>query len=299
MLETSNWIPSQRLGYKTNRWTSAAANTQWYVSTSRRRITETYFQLNVLNDDCFHEIFNKLNFPGLFSVANVCTRFNQIAKQVFASKYRSRMINSTHLHLIRFLIQVENVLSNFGSFIVSLEVDPEQILDNNTDDETKYNLSNSILTMIGAHCRNLNELIINFLRLDEQTLIRISSLLLRLKTLRLRTVTNGSARDVISKCSQLEVLDYCLYSHYDIDLPNVTLPNLVEFRFNPNKYKNIPSLIAFLACNSHLKILEMCACSFDSTNIFDHPLMLPISHPDDQCNNILSFFLIFFMLRLR
>lgn len=133
--------------------------------------------------------------------------------------------------------------------------------------KTPNNLSSSILIMIGKHCININELRITHLRVDDQTLTEISSLLSRLKKLRI-SVLNGSACDLISKCSQLEFLEIH-FSHNAIDLPEITLPYLVDLRLLLCTYNsNVLSLNAFLARNSQLEILFITGCMIDSTNIF-------------------------------
>lgn len=46
--------------------------------------------LNALNDDCLRAIFESKNLQmeDLCSLGSVCTRFNDIVKPVFASKYK-------------------------------------------------------------------------------------------------------------------------------------------------------------------------------------------------------------------
>lgn len=71
---------------------------------------------------CSMEIFKKLHFSTFNSVANVCVRFNRIAKEAFRSKYQSKQINLLELELNRqpTISTIEEFLSNFGTTISSL-----------------------------------------------------------------------------------------------------------------------------------------------------------------------------------
>lgn len=45
--------------------------------------------VNALNDDCLLQIFSELSLCDLCDVANVCTRFNDIAMRIFRSKFKN------------------------------------------------------------------------------------------------------------------------------------------------------------------------------------------------------------------
>lgn len=77
--------------------------------------------LNALNDDCLRNIFERFEtLSMLCSISNVCVRFSEIAKQVFKSKYRHKLISITDLRWNNQLNlpQIIPFLYRFGSLII-------------------------------------------------------------------------------------------------------------------------------------------------------------------------------------
>lgn len=88
--------------------------------------------LNALNDDCLRVIFKQLNLIDLTNTADVCVRFNYMAKEVFATKHKKFVIPD-RMFLNRRLgvnIQtIETMLRHFGPSIQTLTVSPFAFVD--------------------------------------------------------------------------------------------------------------------------------------------------------------------------
>lgn len=80
--------------------------------------------LNTLNDDCLREICKYLEFSDLLSCADVCIRFNHIAKGIFSTKYKALVIGSDSV-LFDQPKDVEALQRNFGELIYSLSVEAD------------------------------------------------------------------------------------------------------------------------------------------------------------------------------
>lgn len=80
----------------------------------------------ILNDDCLRNVLERLNLLELSSAAEVCVRFNRLAKDIFRSKYNNFTDDIVDFCRLR-LFDIEIVLRNFGSLIESLQIN-ENIL---------------------------------------------------------------------------------------------------------------------------------------------------------------------------
>lgn len=219
--------------------------------------------LNVLNDDCLSAIFEKLHFSTLIAVANVCIRFNGIAKNAFSSKYKFRKINILDLEWNRqpTLSQVNRFLNEFGSSITSLS-----LLKRSVGRYSRRDIKDTdiVLKMINTYCTSLNELEFDSLEVHEQTLYKIRGLLERLEILRVYHLKTASIFDIISNCSELKILDMH-FSHYIREDGHFILPNTVH-KFLVEVNIRIPwecehfyskAIQRFTELNSKLKILKL------------------------------------------
>lgn len=105
--------------------------------------------LNALNDNCLRKIFEKLNLLDISSVAVVCLRFNKIAKEFSASKYRDEKLNCNLFRSNYYtLAAIEECFRKFGSLFTSIS--------------TKYSdedyTSVILLGMIVEYCKNIKEI---------------------------------------------------------------------------------------------------------------------------------------------
>lgn len=77
--------------------------------------------LTTLNDDCLREIFEYLEFSDLLNCADVCIRFNYIAKGIFSIKYKALVITNDSV-LFDKPKAVKALQRNFGELIHSVSV---------------------------------------------------------------------------------------------------------------------------------------------------------------------------------
>lgn len=218
--------------------------------------------LNVLNDDCLREIFKKLHFSTLASVVSVCVRFHRVAKEAFSSKYKSKKIHIYDLAWNRrpTISQVNNFLSEFGSSISSVSLKARAL--GRYASYKKYEDTHLHLEMISKYCNELKELEFCSFRVPESTLYEMRTLFERLRRLCVEYIKSTSFFEIISGCSNLEVLD--VYFHGDMGalIPsNSTLPKLIEATLNwkirDEDNFDFRAMHKFLELNSKLKVLRL------------------------------------------
>lgn len=228
--------------------------------------------LNVLNDDCLREIFTKLHLSTLMSVANVCIRFDRVAKEAFSSKYKSKKIRIGDLTWDRkpTKSQVTNFFSKFGSSISSVSLvhrSPSRYSVNINED------THLDLRIISKYCNGLKELEFSAYHTPESTLkeifLKLKTLFERLRTLRVYFIKSRSFFEIISACSNLEVLDVYFDLHVESLIPSYsTLPKLVEATFNCYACNDLvcEAIHKFLEVNSKLKVLRITSADFVSNS---------------------------------
>lgn len=84
--------------------------------------SESSLMLKTLIYDCLYEAFKRLNFIDLINVVKVCTRFEAPAKSAFVSKYKNIELDLQQCNQET----MANILSVFGSYIQSLEINLNQ-----------------------------------------------------------------------------------------------------------------------------------------------------------------------------
>lgn len=223
--------------------------------------------LNILIDDCLREILKKLHFSTLNTVANVCVRFNRVAKEAFHSKYQSEQINILDLewHRQPTIATVEDFLRNFGASISSISTLKQcssryymRIFENVDDIQL-------LLKMINTYCTKLNTLELNFARVHDETLQETRALFRRLTNCRLENVRNGSIFDIISACSKLKRLEISFSTCDDeyFILPKIPCPKLIEVRFSRLDPRLSYVVFKFLELNTKLKTLKIDSICMD------------------------------------
>lgn len=199
--------------------------------------------LAVLNDDCIYEVFKSFHLLDLCAVANVCTRFHDVATQIIRARYAKRMFDLRQLrhngHIT--LDQMDDCLRLFGSVIRSIEVTFELHED-------------VILGMIAAHCTNLEELEFNGSNISTATITALRPVISQVKSLNLRCL-DDRIKQLFSSTSQLRSL-YVRDSFGLSTLPNVKLPKLTELtliglKLQQTSFKNL------IAHNRHITKLEI------------------------------------------
>lgn len=224
--------------------------------------------LIVLNDDCIGLIFEKIsNIRDFHSISNVCVRFNRIARKIFSSKIKRRCVNFGDYLLNDEdlqMVQIENFLCDFGSFVESLEISEHYI--QGTDGK-----SNTLLKIIHKYCKNLRKLDLHVSGVDNQTVSEIQPLLSKLEYLYLGFVCGsdfGSFNEFISTCTQLQTLTITGCRSYDeFSMPNVNFPNLINFKINAADI----AIDSFLECNPQIETITVKHPS-NVRSFFDHDM---------------------------
>lgn len=207
--------------------------------------------LNLLDDDCLRLIFEKVkHLSDIYSITNVCMRFNRIAKQIFATK-----INQECIDLIDLvpenevtLLQIEDFLCDFGSSVLSIQI-KDQHYKNILDP------SNILLKTINKYCKNLEKLELTASSVKNATMSQITSLFQHLKYLRIDLSTSifEQFKNCLLHCTQLHTLDISGQNASQSSLPAVTLPKLIDFHIsNPGILYD-----EFLAHNPQIEKLDV------------------------------------------
>lgn len=145
-----------------------------------------------LDDDCLYEVFKRLHFLDLSSVAKVCIRFEKGARAAFPSNYKMLHLNREECDQD----QMENILCQFGSFIHSIHI------------ASNHNASDGIL--FRSIIQNCTSTLIE-LRLFKFN-IQVDSPNFRLPFLKLETlcltecVGNVSMAHLIDECPELRLI---------------------------------------------------------------------------------------------
>lgn len=197
---------------------------------------------NALNDDCLREVFKKLHLLDLSSVADVCVRFNGIAKEIFRSKSKDEMFNLKNLNrrvdmrvrsVKPTLPQIDDFLRNFGSSITSIK------------EYSKY--SDIIMPLVNKYCVKLEEIKM-YGHTNDQTLIELISLFARLK--KLKVFCGSSNVGSIFRSKNI----FCFISQYFSNIEELRFCTTEDFYCNPDDFlENIVYL-------SQLEKMKSCIC---------------------------------------
>lgn len=185
----------------------------------------------VLNDDCLHQIFKKIDQMSDFhSIANVCIKFNRISKEAFSSKLRQTTVSFTDLMHDRSdvtLSEIDRFLTNFGSSIFCASTLCGSFLFEDIPD-----ISEILLKLIYKHCPNLMELHVSAVNITKRTLLDICLLLSQLKCLQINLTPEsvfGPFNDCLVHCTQLETLNINGFNRIQYTLPAITFSKLINF----------------------------------------------------------------------
>lgn len=147
--------------------------------------------LNVLDDDCLQNIFKYLKPYHLTNASEVCTRFNQLAKDVFKAKFKRLEVDNGWIYGERYNYFVK-MLRTFGSSIRSLSI-------------RSWDNHQNILQVINEHTSSqLKALTLYSFRIDEH--VNINSMLSNLETLELISCDVYSFSDILTVCTELKIL---------------------------------------------------------------------------------------------
>lgn len=189
--------------------------------------------LNALNEDCVCTILMRLTLVDLCSIAKTCRRLNKIARAVFERKYKNKTIslgelvqNGGTMTTIRYF------LNNFGSSIESIS------LLTNIEDV----VYNDVVGLVAKECKDMTALVLNGKFMENFVIANHVDMFGRLKEFHF-ILGFVPLNQLLAVCPQLELLDVATDEDLDLDLKNVSLPNLIEL----NLYlRNCSGIEAFL-----------------------------------------------------
>lgn len=214
--------------------------------------------LNALNDDCLREIFNSevLDIWDLCSLADVCQRFREIAKEVFPHKYNNRWIDWACLW------RTERLLQIFDSSFTTLN-------------NFHYQLEDILCGLIAEHCTKITKLTCK-LR-EPASLIHMRPLMQRLSALEITFDDIGYLNDDDGEDGNSGIQLNDLFdsqpiisietlkikadrSRYTLHLPSATLVNLRSFHLQFVSLDEMSNNKAFFSRNPQLEKLEFRSC---------------------------------------
>lgn len=108
-----------------------------------------------LNDDCLRECFEHLRLHELIAVADVCSRFKQIAQAHFRTTvYRyleGSMLN--FLHKNYGMLEISKLLRNFGASVVSIDVRQSHFVIHTGAERRRISeIERAIIELVCRHC---------------------------------------------------------------------------------------------------------------------------------------------------
>lgn len=237
------------------------------VKDGSAEVEQTAPILVMLNDHCFQKIFRRLDIEDLLNVANVCVRFNQNAKKIYSTNFRTQHVS------LGIGNDADNLLLNFGSTMESVSV-----------------YSVKTLEGVSKHCKSLRNLeiaamievkpFINYVQLNEELMKQSQPLFAQLEKL---SFTNCLLMDHIKTglngCQQLKFLrientlleesqsELTMYSDDEWEERNEIMPfaNFHSSEFFRSIEENVPNLEEL---HIHVKYME------DSSNFQNDVLSL-------------------------
>lgn len=177
--------------------------------------------LNALNDQCFYEIFKRLDLPDLVNVAEVCRHFNEQAKKTFSSSTYKNMV-FTDSEFRDQPNKMKKVMRHFGADIQSLWI------------ESKSRADNFLLGAILEYCtENLKELRLELFHIEAES-PNLGPLFSKLEKLEMFNCRAHIKLDQsMADCNKLQILrlDSCDLE-YDDECIGRTFMNLQEAHFS-------------------------------------------------------------------
>lgn len=217
--------------------------------------------LSALNDDCLLSVFRVLKMPAIRIVADVCVRFNDIAKDVFRLKYQQEEIRLD-------VGMDETFFKNFGSSIKRLKFDHE--ITSACSESQVFDMN----TFVDKYCVNLTEFKFT---MNGKVSVRPHRVLARITDLVVKNYSTISsdghnANEIISSCPQMKSLsihhiteEKCLTK---CSLPRISFQNLTRIRIENFCSISMNHFKAFLFANPRLSDIALVRCSWNSFEMF-------------------------------
>lgn len=196
--------------------------------------------LNTLNDDCLRVILSKLDQIDLANAANVCIRFNGLAKSVFSTKFKQLDLTNRNYEY------AEKLLQTFGSVAYCIDIK-----------------GMNALAMANRYCSSmLKELTLRECGYDDQLSndLKFDLVFSKLETLSFIDCRRLSGlNNFLSACVDLKVLRIKRCFVYEFNMP--VWPKLEEIRMRRVRGDE-QFLNRIIATNSNVTKLSVIICEF-------------------------------------
>lgn len=201
--------------------------------------------LNTLNDDCLRVILSKLDQLDLANAANVCIRFNGLAKSVFSTKFKKLDLTNFNYE------QEEKLLQTFGSVAHCIDIK-----------------GMNALAMANRYCSSmLKELTLRECAYDDQLSndLKFDLVFSKLETLSFIDLRRLSGlNDFLSACVDLKVLRI-KRSSVDFNIPVWSQFTKLE-EIQMNRVRGDEHILnRIIAVNPNVTKLSVVKCNFSTT----------------------------------
>lgn len=206
--------------------------------------TDDGHMLNALNDDCIRSIVEASvsEAVGLYEMANVCTRFRYIARQVFDAKFRSKpwfyrtLLSGQPLSLIADFFRI------FGASIRTLDLG-------------QYYNGDTINGIVDMYCPQLECLKCEITQPQTQAELRRLAGRIRRMFVKCSLCICFDLNETFDASSPTELLSVSIDSR--LVLPSVKLDRLTDVRIISAELANAAKLKAFFRHNGQLEHLRL------------------------------------------
>lgn len=213
-----------------------------------------------INDDCLLEIFSlrSLTEMDLCSIAETCTRFNQIIKRVFPKKFEIYINNNDYEFKSRDSVSsgkqafdVERILKNFGPLLQAITISDVPKL-------THKSIPTDFLNLLTRNrYSSLLKLEISFVEIPEVYTVKLKPIFKHLQQLFVCGITiKGGGRNLFANCDSLIELKVHEMNNCDVILDNV-FPKLERFIYRNTNYDFEHFLSVFISRHKSLKTLDI------------------------------------------
>lgn len=203
--------------------------------------------LNALVDNCLREIFESsvLSLWDLLSLANVCKRFNRIAKQAFSSKYVDHESNFDDIELWR----MKEFFRTFGELITTIDLA-----------KVERASCDIVVRMMLEHCTKVTNLKCKVH--EPETIVAMCPLMKSIESLTIECSTDNFP-ELFDPNTAYPMKHLALHSE-KCSLPAMNFPHLeqlylYEDEYDRNQWPDDP----FFALNPQIKVLKLYILTFN------------------------------------
>lgn len=202
--------------------------------------------LNKLDDDCIREIFRFFKAIDLCIAAQVCTRFNRHANDMFSAKYKELDMYDAFDKMLS-KNETEALLRNFGALIHSLVASSGRVAS-----------TNQFLIKVNNYCAHLKVLNLSGFRIFGVLYKKLRPLFAALEKLTLKDCKlSDNMKALFGVCGKLKSLDLTDCNMSNGKCIKQTFPALEEVSFVRTDGLKNHALNTFIASNTTVKKLKI------------------------------------------